>query len=42
MQEDLPLKNFSEFHSAVEFWRKVPESKYPEIKRPVYESLLCI
>ena len=25
MQEDLPLKIFSQFHSTVEFWPQVPE-----------------
>ena len=35
MQEDLALTNFNQGHSTVNFWRQVPESKYPEFKRPV-------
>ena len=33
MQEDMALKNFSQCYSTTEFWRQVPESKYPELKK---------
>ncbi|CAK8686286.1 unnamed protein product [Clavelina lepadiformis] len=33
MQEDMALRSFSQCHSTVEFWRQVPESKYPELKK---------
>jgi len=42
MQENLALKNFCQCHSTLNFWRHVPESEYPEFKRPVYNSFLCI
>ena len=32
MQDDMILKNFRRCHSTFEFWRQVPESKYPELK----------
>jgi len=34
--------NFSQCHSALNFWRHVPESEYQEFKIPVYNSFLCI
>jgi len=40
--ENLALTNFSQCHSPVEFWRQVPESKYLELKRPVYDSFLYL
>ena len=33
MQEDIALKNFNQHHPALDFWRMVPESKYPELKK---------
>jgi len=30
MQEDLALKNSRKSHSALDFWRQVPESKHLE------------
>ena len=35
-------KNFSQCHSALNFWRQVPESEHPEFKIPVHYSFLCI
>jgi len=35
-------KNFSQCHSALNFWRQVPEREHPEFKIPVYYSFLCI
>jgi len=43
IQEDLTLKNSSQCHPTLEFWRHVPESKYHELKRPVvYDSFLYL
>jgi len=42
MQENLAQKNFSQCHSALNFWRQVPESEHPEFKMSVYYSFLCI
>ena len=39
---DLVLKNFSQCHSTVDFWRQVPESKYPKFETPVYDSFLYL
>ena len=33
LQEDLALKTFNKCHSTVEFWRKVTERKYSELKK---------
>jgi len=41
-QEHLALKGFSQYHSTAGIWRKVPESKYPELKQPVYDSILYL
>jgi len=41
MQKNLALKSFRQCHSTVNFWQQVPESKYPEDKRSVYNSFLC-
>jgi len=38
----LGSKKLSQRHSTLNFWRQVPESKYPEFKIPVYNSFLCI
>jgi len=41
--QDLALKYFSHCQCTVEFWRHAPESKYPDLKRPVYETThFCI
>jgi len=40
MQEDLAQKKFSQCHTILNFWRHVPESKYPEFEIPVYNSFL--
>jgi len=42
MQKNLALKSFSQYHSKVNFWQQVPDSKYPEYKRPVCYSFLCV
>jgi len=42
MREDVALKNFSQCHPTVDFWRHVPESKYPEFQRPMYDSFLYL
>jgi len=42
MQGNWLKKNFSQCHSTLYFWRQVPESKYPELKIPVYNSFLRI
>jgi len=42
MQEDLALKNSIQSHSTVEFWRQVPKSKHPELKRPVHNPFLYL
>ena len=34
MQEDIALKNFCQCHTTVEFWRQVPETNYPALKKP--------
>ena len=33
MQEDMAVKNLSQCCSTIEFWRQVPETKYPELKK---------
>jgi len=40
--QDLALKNFSKCHFAVEFWRQVPESKFPKLEKPVDDSFLYL
>ena len=32
LPEDLALKNFNKYHSAMEFWEQVTERKYPKLK----------
>ena len=36
------LKNFSQCHFTVEFWRQFPECKYPEIKGPMHDPFLYL
>ena len=40
--QDLALKNFSQCHSTIVLWRKIPESSYWQLKRPVYHSFLYL
>jgi len=42
MQKNLDKKTLVNAHSTLNFWRQVSESKYPEVKIPVYDSFLCI
>jgi len=42
MQQNQAQKSFSQCHSTLNFWRQVPESKYPEFEKPVYKSFMCI
>jgi len=40
--QDTALKNFSQCHSTIVLWRKIPESNYRQLKRPVYHSFLYL